>query len=170
MWQEAVQQQARRERMVQDKLSELAEEQCPYCWGMLHEVFRQEISSNRADQEQAARHRLWDCPSVALIGGIEAIERVRGWVRYKNKVGVCWRCGMAEALCEGARARGEEKEEERKRESNSEGQRCRWSNVVLPALCGLRVAGLARMAAESSRAASETVLGQQGYRETGVYL
>ena len=40
---------------------------------------------------------------------------------------------------------------------------------MLPALCGLRAAGLARIAAEGSGAAWKTVLGQQGYHENGVF-
>ena len=100
--------------------------------------------------------------------GVEAIERVRRYVWYKREVGVCWRCGVAEALCEGAREGEREAEREGEREGEK-GQQCRWSNVVLPALYGLRAAGLARIAAEGSSAASKTVLGQQGYREKGVF-
>jgi hypothetical protein len=46
-WQEHSRVQAAEERVVCRKLSKLAEFTCPYCWGILYEVFSREESVER---------------------------------------------------------------------------------------------------------------------------
>jgi superfamily II DNA helicase RecQ len=64
-WQENSRVQAAEERVVCRKLSELAEFTCPYCWGILYEVFGREESIECREEEEQAEHRIWECLRLA---------------------------------------------------------------------------------------------------------
>jgi hypothetical protein len=162
-WQENSRVQAAEERVVCRKLSELAEFTCPYCWGIVYEVFGREESVERREEEAQAEHRIWECPRLATRGGVERIDRVRQWVQYSREVKVCWKCGIAEDLC-----RQERDKEAQREQAGEEGQgRCMWGQVVMGVVYGLREAGRAKAQLGGKEAYRETVLGQAGYIDRG---
>ena len=149
-WLARTRERAREERVVVEKLSELAESMCAYCWGMLHEVFDGESSVERRDEEEGRRHSVWQCPQLGEGGVVQKLDRVRRWVAYRRELAVCWKCGVTQALCE------------RERESSN---RCRWEQVVVAAVCGMREAGRAKQQMSGERVWRETQLGRSGYAE-----
>jgi hypothetical protein len=164
-WQEDSRLHAIQERVLCRKLTELTQDVCAYCWGILYEVFDGVRDSERSREEEKAEHSIWECPRLGRVGGagsvdgagsvggIEQIDSVRKWVRYKKEIQVCWKCGMLEHLCI------QEKERERR-------QSCVWMYTVLGILCGLREAGRAKRQLRGEEACRETVLGRAGYRES----
>jgi len=150
-WLAGTRERAREERVVVEKLSELAEGTCAYCWGMLHEVFDGESSAERRDEEEGRRHSVWQCAQIGEGGVVEKLDRVRRWVAYRREVAVCWKCGVMQGLCE------------QERESSS--SRCRWEQVVVAALCGMREAGRAKQQMSKESVWRETQVGRSGYVE-----
>ena len=152
-WLAETRERAREERVVVEKLSSLAESMCAYCWGMLHEVFDGESSIERRDEEEGRRHSVWQCPQLGEGGVAEKLDRVRRWVAYRQELAVCWKCGVMQQLCK------------RERESSN---RCRWEQVVVAALCGMREAGRAKQQmSEKESVWRETQLRRSGYIEAG---
>ncbi|KAF5844131.1 hypothetical protein GGP41_001038, partial [Bipolaris sorokiniana] len=101
-WQADAQLQAVQERVVRAKLNELAQQICPYCWGILHEIFGGERSARRIEEEQEAEHSIWEC--WRLIERDKRVQQpldsVRRWIRYSKELDICWKCGMIQKLCE----------------------------------------------------------------------
>lgn len=160
-WQDEQAVQAVQEQAVRAKLNELAQSTCPYCWAIVHGVFegRADEAGELGRQEQeTARHSLWQCPRVQGTAAIEEIEEIRRGIRYPKEVHTCRKCGMMDYLCDRDSRRG--------RSSNSQ-QNCAWPNVVVPLLCGLRAVAEAKAAQGSSNfsARTRTTLGRVGYQE-----
>ena len=84
------------ERVVRTKLDELAQQTCPYCWGILHEIFEGKRSAGRLQEEQEAEHSVWECwRLLARSEGVQQqLDSVRRWIYYSREVDICWRCGM----------------------------------------------------------------------------
>ena len=100
-WQEDSRLHAIQERVLCRKLTELTQDVCAYCWGILYEVFDGVRDSERNREEEKAEHSIWECPRLGRVGGagsvdgagsvggIEQIDSVRKWVRYKKEIQVC---------------------------------------------------------------------------------
>jgi hypothetical protein len=139
------------ERVVRAKLNEVAQQICPYCWGILQEVFGGEGSAKRIEEEQKAEHSVWECWRLLERGESvqQQLDSVRRWIYYSREVDVCWKCGMIQKLCEWES--GEQQQQ----------QKCSWNNIVVPVLYGLLEAAAARRQLDGDRA--DTVLGRSGY-------
>jgi superfamily II DNA helicase RecQ len=99
-WQNEQAVQAAQEQAVRGQLDELAQSTCPYCWGIVHEVFEGRAGTagdQGRQQQEALKHRLWQCPRLPEMA---EIEEIRGGVRYSREVGTCRKCGMMDYLCE----------------------------------------------------------------------
>jgi hypothetical protein len=59
VWQAETRERVKQERVVIEKLDELAKEKCAYCWGILHKVFDRENSSERRAEEAESEHSVW---------------------------------------------------------------------------------------------------------------
>ena len=151
-WQEESQLHAVQERLLCTKLRELAQDLCPYCWGLLYEVFDGVRGSKRSREEEMAEDSIWECPRLAGVDGVAQLDRVWKWVWYKKEIQVCWKCGVLEHLCR----------QEKEREASKS---CVWSYTVVAILYGLREAAWAKKKLEGEEVYRETVLGQAGYRE-----
>jgi hypothetical protein len=149
-WLAATRERAREEQAVVAKLSELADSTCAYCWGMLHEVFDGENSIERRGEEAERKHSVWQCPQLGEGGVAGTLDRVRQWVVYRKEVAVCWKCGVMQKVCE----------QERERSG-----RCRWEQVVVAALCGMREAARAKQQMVGAGVWKETQVGRGGYVE-----
>jgi hypothetical protein len=163
-WQDEQAVQAVQDQAVRAKLNELAQSTCPYCWAIVHEVFEGRAGEageagelGRQDQE-AARHSLWQCPRVQGTAAMEEIKEIRRGIRYSKEVHTCRKCGMMDYFFDRDSSRGR---------SSSSQQNCAWPNVVIPLLCGLRAAAEAKATHDSSNASvrTHTMLGRVGYRE-----
>jgi superfamily II DNA helicase RecQ len=126
-WQEEQAVQAVQEQIVRAKLDELSQSTCPYCWAIVHEVFEGgagEAGEQGRQQQEAARHSLWQCPRVQRTAAMEEIEEICQGIRYSKEVHTCRKCGMMDYLCDRDSNRG--------RSSSSSQKNCAWPNVVIP--------------------------------------
>lgn len=111
-WQDRVSNLATEERIVRERLTELAESDCPYCWG-----FAQGMGITLDLQ-----HSLQACSRLHERKGQEHIDMLRKRVRYRTDVHTCMRCGISQHLC----TTGED--------INSA---CQWPHVLMPVVRGL---------------------------------
>jgi hypothetical protein len=163
-WQDEQAVQAVQKQIVRAKLDELSQSTCPYCWAIVHEVFEGrageagEAGKLGRQEQEAARHSLWQCPRVQGTEVMEEIEEIRQGIRYSKEVHTCRKCGMMDYLCTRDSNRGR---------SGISQQNCAWPNVVIPLLCGLRAVAEAKATLQSSNASARTytTLGRVGYRE-----
>jgi hypothetical protein len=162
-WQDEQAVQAVQEQIVHAKLDELSQSTCPYCWAIVHEVFEGragaagEAGELGRQQQEAARHSLWQCPRVQGTAAMEEIEEIRRGIRYSREVHTCRKCGMMDYLCGRDSSKG----------SRSCQLNCTWPNVVIPLLCGLWAAAKAKATLEGNTASARTLttLGRVGYQE-----